>query len=139
MAAMVDPPDALFTYGTLMPGHLRWPMLSSAADAWERASAPGVLYDTGSGWPAASFGLRSGGAGVGPASTVPGWVVRFAPGVLDALLPGLDAMEGIGAGGPDPYVRRVVVTSAGEAWAYDATEVGASWVAIEAWEGRPEA
>lgn len=130
-------PDALFTYGTLMPGHLRWSMLSGRASEWERAVVPGVLYDTGFGWPAATFGLADGVGDGG--STVPGWVVRFPPGVLRELLPDLDAMEGIGAGGPDPYVRRVVVTSVGEAWAYDATEVGAAWAPIEAWEGRPEA
>lgn len=134
-------PDALFTYGTLMPGHLRWPMLSGRASGKERAVARGVLYDTGSGWPAASFDLADRvGDGLGDGgSTVPGWVVRFPAGVLDELLPGLDAMEGIGAGGPDPYVRRVVATTAGDAWAYDATEVAPTWVAIEAWEGRPEA
>jgi gamma-glutamylcyclotransferase (GGCT)/AIG2-like uncharacterized protein YtfP len=134
-------PDALFTYGTLMPGHLRWPMLSGSASGWERAVVPGVLYDTGFGWPAASFEPGAGATepvGSG-GSVVPGWVVRFPAGVLQGLLPGLDAMEGIGAGGPDPYVRRVVATSAGEAWAYDATDVGAAWIPIEAWEGRPEA
>jgi gamma-glutamylcyclotransferase (GGCT)/AIG2-like uncharacterized protein YtfP len=123
--------DRLFTYGTLMPGHLRWRMLEARAARWVRATADGVLYDTGNGWPAATFG---------GSSAVPGWVVTFPTGVLGELLPGLDAMEGIGAGrGTDPYVRRVVGTSAGDAWAYDATVVGPGWVVIDSWVGRPEA
>src|SRR4051794_28689689 len=49
--------DALFVYGTLMPGHLRWSMLAPHATDQRPATVPGTLYDTGNGWPAAVFGL----------------------------------------------------------------------------------
>ena len=42
-------------YGTLMPGHLRWDLLSGAVVAHQTASTDGRIYDTGWGYPAARF------------------------------------------------------------------------------------
>lgn len=129
--------DALFVYGTLMPGHLRWPMLAPHALDQRPATVPGTLYDTGDGWPAAAFGLTP------TARRVPGWVVWFPADVLDGLLGDLDAMEGIGAiADPtvDPYVRiRVPVDSVTDAWGYHATRTRSTWRVIDAWLDQPEA
>ncbi|WP_426574123.1 gamma-glutamylcyclotransferase family protein [Aquihabitans sp. McL0605] len=128
--------DALFVYGTLMPGHLRWWMLAPHAVAHRPAVVPGTLYDTGDGWPAAAFGTASG-------RTVPGWVVWFDAAVLAGLLPELDRMEGIGPVPDrrnDPYVRiRVPIDSVTEAWGYHATTMHSSWRPIDAWLDQPEA
>ena len=136
-AVTTGPHDALFVYGTLMPGHLRWPMLAADAIDQRPATVPGTLYDTGRGWPAAVFGLTATGR------TVPGWVVWFPVRSLGALLPALDEMEGIGPipdRSTDPYVRiRVPVDSVTEAWAYHATHTRSSWRAIDAWVDQAEA
>jgi len=131
------PADALFVYGTLMPGHLRWPMLAPHAISQRPATSPGTLYDTGNGWPAAVFG---------PADTapdVPGWVVWVPRSRAGEVLRELDEMEGIGAP-PDPIVdpyvrRRVDIDASTQAWAYDATRIGPGWTVIDAWMDQPEA
>lgn len=127
--------DLLFVYGTLMPDHLRWPMLSPWASAWGPTTVPGELWDTGNGWPAARL--------VDGPDRVPGWWVRFEPGALDARLADLDAMEGIGDPPDptlDPYVRVVVtVAGVGAAWAYHATRREPHWRRIDRWEGQAEA
>ena len=128
------PIELLFVYGTLMPGHLRWPMLEPHARRWGPVEVAGELWDTGRGWPAARF--CSSGA------LVPGWSVRFAPAALAALLPVLDEMEGIGDPpdpSRDPY-RRVLVDLPGAevAWAYHATRLGDGWRRIERWAAQPE-
>lgn len=129
--------DALFVYGTLMPGHLRWGMLAPHALDQRPATVPGMLYDTGQGWPAAVFGRTP------TRRRVPGWVVWFSAGTLAALLPDLDEMEGIGARpdpSVDPYVRiRVPIDSVTEAWAWHATRTRSSWRAVDAWLDQPEA
>jgi gamma-glutamylcyclotransferase (GGCT)/AIG2-like uncharacterized protein YtfP len=145
--------DRLFVYGTLLPGHLRWPMLAGRALDHQPGSVPGRLLDTGRGWPAATFGPVHGGGG----GRVPGSVVRFAPGALDSLLPALDAMEGISRppdAAADPYERIVVAVEldggddaaspdagarAVEAWAYHALRVDPAWRQIDAWTDQPEA
>ncbi len=128
-------PDLLFVYGTLMPGHLRWSLLEPWALDWGRAEVPGELWDTHQGWPAATFSPSP--------SVIPGWWVRFGPGVLDGRLGALDRMEGIGDPPDptvDPYERvRMEVDAVGPAWAYHATRVGATWQRIERWEGQAEA
>ena len=128
--------DALFVYGTLMPGHLRWPMLEPHAIDHGQARVPGTLYDTGNGWPAAAFGLTP------DERHVPGWVVWFSTGTLQILLPTLDEVEGIGPtpnAALDPYVRiRVPIDSVTEAWAYHATRRRSSWRVIDAWLDKPE-
>lgn len=128
--------DALFVYGTLMPGHLRWGMLAPHALDQRPATVPGTLYDTGQGWPAAVFGTTP------HLRHVPGWVVWFSAGTLAIILPELDEMEGIGPNPDptvDPYVRiRVPVDSVTEAWAWHATRMRSSWRAIDAWIDQPE-
>lgn len=129
--------DALFVYGTLMPGHLRWRMLAAHALDQRPATVPGTLYDTGQGWPAAVFGRT-------PTQTrVPGWVVWFSADDLAGLLPGLDEMEGIGPvpdAAVDPYVRiRVPIDSVTEAWGWHATRIRSAWRPIDAWLDQPEA
>lgn len=48
-------PPRLFAYGTLQPGHLRWPFLEPYAVAHRPATVPGALFDSGCGWPVAAF------------------------------------------------------------------------------------
>jgi len=132
----VNEQDALFVYGTLMPGHLRWPVLAPHALDQRTATVPGTLYDTGRGWPAAVFGTTA------DRRRVPGWVVWFPAGTLAVMLPDLDEMEGIGPvpdAAVDPYVRiRVPVDSVTEAWAWHATHRHSSWRLIEAWIDQSE-
>lgn len=135
-------PDALFTYGTLMPGHLRWWMLERHATTTRSATVAGTLYDTGHGWPAAAFvDAGPGPAAAPPAAEVPGVLVRFRAGALGALLAALDRMEGVSDPpdpGRDPY-RRIVLAVDGEpAWAYHASVVPLGWTVIERWEGQVE-
>lgn len=139
--------DLLFVYGTLMPGHLRWPMLERWALEWGEAEVGGTLWDTGAGWPAARFASVVGDDLAGDAGevdpVVPGRWVRFEPVVLHRLLGELDAMEGIGPTPDptlDPYERIVVeVPSAGRAWAYHATWIDPRWLRIDRWADQPEA
>ncbi|MFN8018218.1 MAG: gamma-glutamylcyclotransferase family protein [Acidimicrobiales bacterium] len=127
--------DHLFVYGTLMPGHLRWWMLEEVVVDERQATAPGTLYDTGHGWPAAVFGTGPG---------IPGWLIEVeVPSALELgrLLRRLDAMEGIGEDPDpvsDPYVRRRIEVEGVEAWAYDATGVPAGWQAVASWGDREE-
>jgi gamma-glutamylcyclotransferase (GGCT)/AIG2-like uncharacterized protein YtfP len=137
----------LFVYGTLMPGHLRWSMLAGHAIDRVRATAPGRLFDTGEGWPAAQFtALVAAKGGDGAVETIPGWLIRVDPPQPDELLTVLDAMEGISeppVPAADPYLRVEVevVLSSGErvvAWAYHATRVGPHWQPIDRWQGADE-
>lgn len=129
-------PTALFLYGTLMPGHLRWWMVE--ADVVDRRAmrVPGLLYDTGNGWPAAVFRR------VGPEHTIPGWVVWLRPGSEERLLAELDEMEGVSSP-PDPIVDvferlRVRIDGVSEAWAYHASTVHPHWRQIGAWMDQTE-
>ena len=54
-AMSADGPAAVFVYGTLMPGRLRWPLIELQATGHRPAAVPGRLFDTGQGWPAALF------------------------------------------------------------------------------------
>ena len=115
--------SSLFVYGTLMPGRLRWGLLSPVAVSTVADSVDGQLYDTREGWPAAQFG----GSG-----SIPGWVIGVLPVDLVELRPVLDEVE--------TGFRRVPVRTVGglEAWGYEVVEVGAGWPAIDRWEGRAE-
>lgn len=104
---MVAGEPALFVYGTLMPGHSRWPLLQPYAVTTERVHANGRLWDTGWGYPAACFG-RAG-------DSIPGVRVTVARDRLDDLLTLLDRVEGEGV-----LFRRVeVLTSGGPAMSYE--------------------
>lgn len=128
--------DALFLYGTLMPGHLRWPYIEPHVRDRRRARAPGVLHDTGRGWPAATFHIPARG------SWIPGWVVRIPSTEAADLLWELDRMEGISEP-PDPavdlYTRiRVELEDGVGAWAYHARHVDPAWPAIAEWTDTDE-
>lgn len=94
-------------YGTLMPGEALWPALEPYAAAWAPASAGGVLWDTGHGYPGVRFD-----AGGEP---VPGVVVDLDPARAAEAVELLDAIEEEGR----LYRRVDVDTSAGPAFAYE--------------------
>jgi gamma-glutamylcyclotransferase (GGCT)/AIG2-like uncharacterized protein YtfP len=107
--ADADPEHLLFVYGTLLPGEERWAILEQfvvgpgAAD-----SVAGALYDTGEGYPAASFAAGAG--------TVRGQVFQLAAHRLAEALEVLDEVEDAVLG---LYRRVRVVTDAGlDVWAY---------------------
>jgi gamma-glutamylcyclotransferase (GGCT)/AIG2-like uncharacterized protein YtfP len=95
--------DRLFVYGTLAPGNDAWavlePWIIGAAD---RDAVSGRLYDTGRGYPGATFepDIVDGGPGL-----VHGTVVVLAR--PDAALAALDRYEG------DEYARITVRTRTG--------------------------
>lgn len=101
--------SALFVYGTLMPGHLRWPALRPYAVATERATVPGRLWDTGRGYPAARFG------DAGDGGEIPGVLVAVEPERIAEAVAVLDRIEVEGV----LYRRVSVVTSAGPAITYE--------------------
>ncbi|MDQ4133503.1 MAG: gamma-glutamylcyclotransferase [Actinomycetota bacterium] len=107
MTDPTEPTTALFVYGTLMPGQLRWPVLEPYAVATQPAHTTGRLWDTGSGYPAACFDDEN--------DHIPGVFVRIAPDRLADVILMLDGIEGEGV-----LFRRVeVVTSAGPAMSYE--------------------
>jgi gamma-glutamylcyclotransferase (GGCT)/AIG2-like uncharacterized protein YtfP len=97
----------LFVYGTLVPGEVA----ATVLDAWtigeaELDAARGVLYDTGRGYPAATFSDNA-------ATLVHGAVVPLDPARLNAALETLDRYEG------REYRRLTIRTAKGrEAQAY---------------------
>lgn len=129
-------PDAVFVYGTLMPGRLRWPMLAPFAVEQTETTATGWLWDTGNGWPAARFSTVVDAAPlpapVADASAVPGWRIAWAPADRHRLLAALDDVEG------PPYRRVVVATDAGEAWTYECRTIGSTWIPIAGWAEQPD-
>ncbi|MDP9389717.1 MAG: gamma-glutamylcyclotransferase [Actinomycetota bacterium] len=119
---------AIFVYGTLMPGERRWPLLLPYAGSWSEATAPGRLWDTGNGYPAATFDDE--------ASEVRGVLVVLTPGVAEEAIRVLDEIEAEGT----LYRRRLVITSRGSALTYEwlgPTEALA--LLPGAWERRPHA
>lgn len=99
----------LFVYGTLSPGQLRWPALAPfVVGEGRRACAAGLLYDTGYQYPAARFG----GDGM-----IQGQVFQLTD--VQRALDELDLVEGAVE---LLYERVQVLTSAGEAWAYECVE-----------------
>lgn len=99
-AAAAVPPVAshVFVYGTLLPGHLRWPSIRRWVVAHHDDTVAGRLYDTGHGYPAACFDEPG---------AVPGRVLALAAGAEVRVLALLDRIEG-----PD-YERRLVTTGTG--------------------------
>lgn len=91
----VAPPIAVFVYGTLMPGRLRWPLIEPHVSGHRPAEVTGTLLDTGYGYPA--LVLEGTGA-------VQGVALDLRPGSADAALELLDGIEG-------SAYRRVVVAS----------------------------
>lgn len=100
--------DALFVYGTLRPGDVRWSFLEPfVVDEGVDDTVDGALFDTGLGYPAAVFD----GAG-----TIVGRTYRLALDRLDEALAVLDEEEDTVGG---LYRRIEVTTGSGvRAWAY---------------------
>lgn len=107
--AAADPEHLLFVYGTLLPGEERWPILEQfVVGSGHPTVVRGSLFDTGEGYPAASF--EPDGAGVR------GQVFRLDPQRLAEALDVLDDVEDAVLG---LYRRVRIVTEDGvEAWAY---------------------
>lgn len=126
---MADAPTALFAYGTLQPGRLRWPWVEPFAVAHQPAKVlDATLYDSLLGWPLARFG--DGGPGI------PGTLIELDPARLDEALAEIDAVE---ATATDLLHRIVVETEEGDrAWAYHAPDVPAGAMAIPDWTSTNE-
>ncbi len=88
-----DPAGRAFVYGTLMPGHLRWPLLEPYVVDHVPGTVAGRLYDTGWGYPAARFD---------EAGEISGVVCVLDPARVDEVWALLDEVEGA------QYQRRVV-------------------------------
>lgn len=97
----------MFVYGTLMPGEVRWPALAPFVQRSEDATAPGRLWDTGAGYPAATFEAGE--------ARIPGVVVWIDADRWDQALRRLDEIEGAGR----LYRRVEVDTSIGPATSYE--------------------
>lgn len=110
------PPGHLFVYGTLRPGDVRWPMLEPfVIDHGWPDSVRGRLFDTGLGYPAATFSTGADGAD-DPLAVVHGHTVALLAASLHRALEVLDAEEDTVVG---LYRRIEVVTDRGiRAWAY---------------------
>jgi gamma-glutamylcyclotransferase (GGCT)/AIG2-like uncharacterized protein YtfP len=114
----------LFVYGTLKPGHSRWPILHAHLEpdaALVDDAVDGRLWSTPWGWPALTAG----------SSAVPGVVVELrSDGVYEALAD-LDAVEGVGSG---LFERVQTVTRAGvQCWVYVWPGETNGFEAIDVW------
>ena len=119
----------LFVYGTLAPGGEAWPVLAPWVEGEPRGdTVGGSLYDTGRGYPAATFPAPAAASG----SLVHGFVVALDARGADAALAALDRYEG------DEYERITGRTAAGvDAFTYNwvAPLAGCRPVAGGRWAG----
>ena len=123
MSEHVDPPR-LFAYGTLQPGRLRWWFLAPFAVGHRAAEVAGRIYDSGYGWPVATFGATT--------ELVPGTVIDLDAARADEAIELLDEVE---ATATDLLRRIVVTTTSGEqAWAYHCDRPTAGMVQIAEWD-----
>ena len=90
-----------------MPGQPRWRHLSPYAASWRPATAPGRLWDTGRGYPGATFDDGD--------SQIPGVAVVLAADSIEAAIELLDEIEGEGS----LYRRVQISTSSGPALSYE--------------------
>jgi len=99
----------LFVYGTLRPGDVRWHLLAPfVVDEGWPDTAPGGVYDTGLGYPAAVFG----GDG-----TIVGRTYALLEASIERCMTVLDEEEGTVEG---LYRRIAITTGSGvRAWAYE--------------------
>lgn len=118
-------PPRLFVYGTLIPGRLRWPLLAPFAAGHRPAAAAGRLFDSGRGWPVATFDAQS-------TSLIPGVAVDLEMARLDECLRLIDEVEDTATG----ELRRITIgTRSGEAaWAYHYTCSAAGLAPIARWD-----
>ena len=101
----------LFVYGTLAPGDDAWSVLAPWTVGEPVADAvPGVLFDTGRGYPAATFAVAS-------AEVVHGVVVAIDPAREADGLAALDRYEG-------PEYERVTVETVGAVRAFAYAWIG---------------
>ena len=118
----------LFVYGTLAPGRDAWAVLEPWVVGPARPdAAAGCLYDTGHGYPGATFGSGP----EPPGGLVHGFVVTLDPDLAPAALDVLDRYEG-----PE-YARIEVRTQAGctaAAYAWIAPLTGCRPVAGGRWD-----
>lgn len=110
----------MFVYGTLRPGEERWPLLAPFVvdEGWDDA-VWGRLYDTGCGYPGATFHdvERNGHEAGGAAALIIGRTVQLLEVSLRRALEVIDHEEDIVEG---IYRRVLVTTRAGvRAWAYE--------------------
>jgi gamma-glutamylcyclotransferase (GGCT)/AIG2-like uncharacterized protein YtfP len=120
----VDAPR-LFVYGTLQPGRLRWPFLEPFAIGARPAEVPGVLYDSGYGWPVATLCCED------DESLVPGTLVDLDPARADEALRVMDEIE---ATATDLLARVAVTTTIGDAaWAYHCAAPEPAMTRIARW------
>ena len=126
-------PTALFAYGTLQPGRRRWPFVARFAIRHRPAAVPGVVFDSGFGWPVATF---AGDTADASADRIPGTLVELDTERIDEALTLLDAVEATATN----LLRRVVVTTddGTQAWAYDCPAPPAGAVVIERWDRADE-
>jgi gamma-glutamylcyclotransferase (GGCT)/AIG2-like uncharacterized protein YtfP len=101
----------LFVYGTLLPGEARWVHLEPyVAGGGAVDTAPGELFDTGLGYPAARFA----GTGTG---TIHGRTFALLEASVGEALDRLDVIEGAVGG---RYLRTSLTTGRGVlAWSYE--------------------
>jgi gamma-glutamylcyclotransferase (GGCT)/AIG2-like uncharacterized protein YtfP len=114
----------LFVYGTLRPGEVRWHHMEPfVVGEGVDTAVFGALFDTGLGYPAATFG---------GSARILGRIYQLAP--LQPALDHLDEVEGAVRG---LYRRVVVSTESGQcAWAYECGDpdlmvtriVGGDWL-----------
>jgi gamma-glutamylcyclotransferase (GGCT)/AIG2-like uncharacterized protein YtfP len=124
----VEPPR-LFVYGTLQPGHLRWPFLEPFATRHQPAEVHGELFDSGYGWPVARFGTSV-------VDRVPGTLVDLDPERSDEALAVMDDVE---ATATDLLVRIAVTTVDGRAaWTYHCTQPEPGMLRIARWTSTDE-
>lgn len=109
----------LFVYGTLVPGGRWWHVVEPFVTGGVPATATGRLFDTGAGYPGATFADAAPpdaddaeGARGGRPGTIHGAVLNLLHSALDQALTEIDEFEGA------EYERIVVETSEGSAWAY---------------------
>ena len=124
----VEPP-CLFVYGTLQPGRLRWPFLEPFALGATPATVAGLLYDTGQGWPAATFDEAA-------TDLIPGTLVELDPARAEEALALMDEIEETA---DEVFVRVAITTSAGRAaWAYHCATPGPGMTRIARWSSTDE-
>ena len=111
---------AVFVYGTLMPGHLRWSIIEPyVVERWQDVVA-GQLYDPGRGYPGARFDVSG---------RIPGWGLQLDGDRLTDAVDLLDEVEG-----PHLYTRVAVVTGVGRpAWSYRVDLDVTDMTPIDAW------
>jgi gamma-glutamylcyclotransferase (GGCT)/AIG2-like uncharacterized protein YtfP len=116
----------LFVYGTTMPGHVRYPDIEQFVAEAKRDSVAGRVYDSGSGYPAATFGAGSG--------TIEGYVLRLRPDRVDEALRTMTDIES-GLFHPTTVTTAGGVTATAYEW-IDSTEglapVTGMWSGTEA-------